>query len=97
MMGLAESAGPDDAVLVEGRDFIISPSAPPAGHSAGCACCLPRGPVAEALSRLFLAQIRGEVAYFHRVLAVTETAAGMAAILGAVAEDPVVRARFRLV
>lgn len=67
-----------------------------AGHPAGCVCCVPRGPVAEALSRLFLARARGEVAFFHDVLALPFDAAGAAAIRDALAADSLLAARFRL-
>ena len=90
--GTAESAASDDVVLLEGRDFVFSPS----GHPVGCACCVARGPVAEAFSRLLLARVRGEISFFRRVLAVTCTAEGREAVLGALAKDPVVSARFRL-
>jgi hypothetical protein len=65
-------------------------------HHFGCACCLPRGPVAEALGRLFLARARGEAALFDSVVAVTHTPAGAAAVRAALGGDVVTRARFRL-
>lgn len=91
VVGSAASAADDDVVLIEGRDFVFSPVA----HPVGCACCVARGPLAEAFSRLFLARVRGEIAYFRRVLAVTTTADGRKAVLDALAEDPMVSARFR--
>jgi hypothetical protein len=97
----APSAG--DAVLIEGESaapagrpvqcFRLSPGL--AGHAPGCACCVPRGPVAEALSRLFLARARGEVAWFHAV-AVHASPAGQAAVRAALATDQVAAGRFRL-
>ncbi len=66
-----------------------------AGHAPGCACCVPRGPVAEALGRLFLARARGEVAWFRSV-AVLASLAGEAAVRAALAEDQVSAGRFRL-
>ncbi|MSP04361.1 MAG: hypothetical protein EXR05_03775 [Acetobacteraceae bacterium] len=75
--------------------FQSSASSP--GHPAGCVCCLPRGPVAEALSRLFLARARGEVAYFRLVLALPHNAAGATAIRDALAQDSLLAGRFRLV
>ncbi len=93
----------DEAVLVEGEAtvrcgrtaarFRLSPAM--AGHAMGCACCVPRGPVAEALGRLFLARARGEVALFRSV-AVLATPAGEAAVRAALAEDQVAAGRFRL-
>ena len=64
-----------EAVLIEG-DAQVAPDRPVArfrlapglaGHVSGCPCCVPRGPVAEALGRLFLARARGEVAWFHSI------------------------------
>lgn len=68
----------------------------PSAHPAGCACCTPRGPVAEALGRLFLARARGEVGFFRSVIARPASPAGEAAIRAALAGDPLVSARFRL-
>ncbi len=67
-----------------------------APHPAGCACCLPRSEAAAALGRLFLARARGDVAFFRRVVAVTMTPQGEAAVRAAVAEDPLISGRFRL-
>jgi hypothetical protein len=97
----------DAAFLLEGDGKApegAGPSAPvarftppaPSGHAIGCACCTPRGPVAEALGRLFLARARGEVGFFRSVIARPASAAGEAAIRAALADDPLVSARFRL-
>jgi hypothetical protein len=100
----ADAAGPDEALLVEAA-AAVPPGRPVArfvplpgvfGHPTGCTCCTPRGPVAEALGRLFLARVRGEVAFFHSVVAVTTTAAGEAAVKAALARDQVSAGRFRL-
>ncbi len=69
---------------------------PATAHPLGCACCLPRGPVAVALGRLFLARARGEAPLFDTVIAVTRGAAGAAAVRAALTDDVVTRARFRL-
>ena len=99
------TAGADSAWLIEG-DAPAPGSGPVArfrlptariGHPVGCACCAPRGPVAEALSRLFLARARGEVAFFRDVLALPHDAAGAAAIRAALAQDSLLAGRFRLV
>jgi hypothetical protein len=100
----AAAARPDEALLVEAAAEV--PSGHPLarfvplpgvfGHPSGCACCTPRGPVAEALGRLFLARARGEVAFFRSVVAVTTTAAGEAAVRAALARDQVSAGRFRL-
>jgi hypothetical protein len=93
----------DEAALVEGEAtvrsgraaarFRLSPAM--ARHAMGCACCVPRGPVAEALGRLFLARARGELAWF-RSAAVLATPGGEAAVRAALAEDQVAAGRFRL-
>ena len=102
-IGTADTAGPDDALLIEGDAAVPDgrvharfalPEA--ASHSIGCACCLPRGPVAEALSRLFLLRVRGDVKFFPEVVAVPRSVVGEAAIRAALQEDPMVMARFRL-
>jgi hypothetical protein len=102
--GSSAAAGPDEAVLVEGEApvpaaaavarFRLAPVLP--AHPFGCTCCSPRGPVAEALGRLFLARVRGEVAFFRSVVAVVATPAGEAAVRAALTEDQVSAGRFRL-
>lgn len=86
--GPLSEAGDGDAVLA-------GPFGPAPGHSAGCACCAPRAPAAEALSRLFTQRARGEVAFFRRVLVVADEA-DASAVRTALASDPVASARFRL-
>ena len=108
-IGTADAAGPYGALLIEGEAdapegatharFTLPHSstlAEGAAHPSGCACCLPRGPVAEALSRLFLQRVRGEVAYFSEIVAVPGSSEGEAAIRAALQTDPVIAARFRL-
>jgi hypothetical protein len=103
--GSGEAAGPDAALLVEG-DTVVSAGHVMArfrlgpgltGHPVGCTCCVPRGPVAEALGRLFLARARGEAAFFRSVVAVVATQAGEAAVRAELGEDQVSAGRFRLV
>jgi hypothetical protein len=95
-------APPEAAVLLEGEGaWPDRPTAcftlpPTTDHAIGCACCLPRGPAAQALGHLFLARARGDVPFFREVLAVAVTTPGEAAVRAALAEDPVVSARFRL-
>lgn len=90
----------DGAVLIEGAPV-------PAGavgvrfdlasdHAPACACCLPRGSVAEALSLLFTRRARGELPFFRTVRAVELSDAGQEAVWDALANDPVASARFRL-
>jgi hypothetical protein len=64
-------------------------------HPPGCTCCAPRGPVAEALGRLFLARARGEVPWFRSVVAVTHSTTGAEAVRAALTGDVVTTARFR--
>jgi hypothetical protein len=64
-------------------------------HPLGCICCAPRGPVAEALGRLFLARARGEVPWFRSVIAVTRSPGGAEAVRAALTGDVVTTARFR--
>lgn len=103
-LGRAETVGPGEALLVEG-DGRVPPehvvarfrlAAPRRWHPADCACCAPRGAVAETLGRLFLARARGEVAFFTAVVAVATTEAGEAAVRAALAHDQLCAARFRL-
>ena len=102
--GSVDAAGPDDALLIEDdaptpaeravARFRLVPGV--FGHPVGCACCTPRGPVAEALGRMFLARARGEVAYFRSVVAVIATSRGEAAVRAALADDQVCAGRFHL-
>jgi hypothetical protein len=102
--GAADIAMPEEALLVEGNApmpagqpvarFQLVPSL--IGHPIGCACCTPRGPVAEALGRLFVARARGEVAFFRSMVAVVTTSGGRTAVRAALAQDQVCAGRFRL-
>jgi hypothetical protein len=89
-MGDARSAGPRSHILIE-ADLPANGAA--AAHHSGCFCCAPRNALARALSRLFLAQMRGEVAEFNEVVVIgTSTTPALAA---AIAQDVVAAARFR--
>jgi hypothetical protein len=88
---LIEAGRPDQPGCVLVR-FAV-PAA--AGHIAGCACCTPRGELAEALRRLFLARARGEVAFFRSV-SVFAAAETEAVVRGVVRDDPMVAAWFRV-
>ena len=96
----AASAGPDDALLLEGEG--VGPEGAPVarfsaarpGHLAGCACCAPRGAVAQALHSLFLARARGACGFFTRVVVVAGPA-GEAAVRQALAEDVFLAGRYR--
>jgi len=100
--GSLGEAAPDTALLIEGE--VVAPAGLAVaryevrsgfGHAVGCACCVARGPVAEALSRLYLARARGEAPLSVKVLAVTASAAGRCAVVDALAADPLTRGRFR--
>ncbi|MGA9866022.1 MAG: hypothetical protein WBQ75_06230 [Acetobacteraceae bacterium] len=102
-MGSLGEVTPDMALLLEGD--LASPTGFPSarfevgsafGHAVGCACCRPRGAAAEALSRLYLARVRGTATPFAEVLVVTASAAGRRAVVDAIANDPLTRARFCL-
>lgn len=101
--GRLDDVPSEAALLLEGD--MAGPAGPPTarfeararfGHPVGCACCVPRGPVAEALSRLYLARARGEAPLFGQVLVVTASSAGRAAVKDALAGDMLTRARFRI-
>jgi hypothetical protein len=93
--------GPDDALLTDGTAtapivarFAPLPDVTAAGaHPAGCACCVARSPAADALTRLFLARARRDVAFFHRVVAVV---GNPEAVRDALRTDAMVTGRFRL-
>ena len=100
--GAADDAGPDEALLIEGTGSTDRPAVARftlpdrvATHPFGCACCAPRGPVATALSQLFLARARGAVPWFRSVVAVTRSEAGADAVRAALTADVVTAARFR--
>lgn len=87
----------DGAALPPGPARVERFAAPPAtAHPIGCACCQPRNPVAIALDRLFMARLKGEVAWFDTILAVVRSADGQAAIRAALEQDSVAAARFRI-
>ena len=65
------------------------------GHLQGCNCCTPRGPAADALSRMFRSRATGAVPFFKRVI-VLASPAGEAAVRDAITGDVVTAARFRL-
>ncbi len=89
VFGALSDAREDDALLIDGdapapeRHVVVRLGAEPS-HVVGCVCCVPRSAAGSALAGLFLARGRGQVAFFRRVLAVTEDAA---AVRAAVDED----------
>lgn len=102
-LAAALAQGPAAAMLVEAG--LAAPAGAAAAarfvaslpHAVACACCQGRGPVAEALDRLFLARIRGQCPWFERVLALAETPAAADLIATTLRDDAVSAARFRLV
>ena len=70
---------------------------PPAkfGHIIGCNCCTPRGPAADALTRLFRARATGTAPFF-KIVIVHASPEGEAALRDAIAGDVVTAARYRL-
>ncbi|MES2710804.1 MAG: hypothetical protein V4653_04430 [Pseudomonadota bacterium] len=75
---------PDGAALLAGIG---------AKHVLGCACCVARSPGAVAFDRIFLARVKGERSYSTVVV----PPADVPAARDIVADDIVVRARFRWV
>ncbi len=65
-------------------------------HPASCPCCTARNPAGRALATLLQDRARGRVPFFTRVVVVTQSQAGRAAVLDALSTDPVASACFRL-
>jgi hypothetical protein len=63
------------------------------GHAISCACCVPRGPAALALTDLFLGRARGTLPDFAAVVVVADTN-GEEAVRTALETDVLLRARF---
>ena len=78
--------------MLSGPGMVRLRGAEAPSHMAGCACCVPRGALAQALGALFLARARGEVAFFRRVIA---DLADPAPLQAALRDDPVVSSRYR--
>jgi hypothetical protein len=99
VFGSLDSAGPDDAVLFEGRQRPYAGAAthftPGTGHAIGCSCCVARQEAGRALTWLLHARARNQVPYFTRVLAVVETEQGRAEVQAALRTDPVASGCFR--
>jgi hypothetical protein len=92
--------GPRDLVLLDADlDLLAPPGAAvhriafAAGHVPRCACCGPTPPLARALLALLGARARGEVAFFDRVLAVSD-GPGLARLSSLLRENPLVAARY---
>ena len=86
VFGLLADARVDDALLIDGDLAVpegvvaVRLGAEPS-HVAGCVCCVPRSAAGSALAGLFLARGRGQVAFFRRVLAITDDEAAVRAAL----------------
>jgi hypothetical protein len=103
--GHLASLRPDEAVLLpEGEPGSVpdghavqrfARGAGDAAHPAACPCCVPRGPLAAALTSLFLARARGEVPFFTAVLVAGGDERAEAAIREALRRDPLVGGRYR--
>lgn len=83
------------APMPQGAACAVSFEAGVTSHAVACACCQGRSPAAQALDRLFQARVRGQSAWFDRVLVLDEEGAG-AAVTTALREDSLALARFRL-
>ena len=77
---------PDHAIVVES----FAPGLPT--HTAGCTCCTPRVPIAEALRRLFLARAKGP---FFPIVRIATSSDGEVAVRHVLANDPMIAAWFR--
>jgi hypothetical protein len=90
----------DAAYLLEGRAaapagaYGVSFTLAPQWHGPGCACCAPGRAVVAALAGLHRAMVTGAAAPF-RCVVVRASATGEAAVRAALAQDALVRARFR--
>lgn len=74
--------------------FPAMPAEETGTHPAGCACCVARSPGAEALRCVFLARVRGEMAFFSEV-AVLARPATVAVLRAALRDDPGLAGWFR--
>ncbi|MCF4164132.1 GTP-binding protein [Zavarzinia compransoris] len=63
---------------------------------SGCLCCTVKGDLIDALRRLFLQRVRGDVPEFDRVVIETTGLADPAPIIHTLMADPLVAARYRL-
>ena len=95
-----ESPAPGMAILAEAPAAALAPAMAvftlEGAHAPACACCGARGPVAEALDRLFLGRVRGEFPWFTAIAALPRSDDGAEAIRRTLREDQASSARFRL-
>ncbi|MFZ2871874.1 CobW family GTP-binding protein [Zavarzinia sp.] len=81
--------GLDHELVASARDDMVL-------LKSGCLCCTVKGDLIEALRRLFLQRVRGEVPEFERVVIETTGLADPAPIIHTLMADPLVAARYRL-
>ena len=97
----SEAPAPGMAVLAEAPAEEKAPTMAvftlEGAHAPACACCGARGPVAEALDRLFLGRVRGEFPWFTAIAALPRSTDAAEAIRRTLREDQASSARFRLV
>ena len=100
ILALGEAPAPGMAVLAETPTEASAPAMAvfslEGAHVPACACCGARGPVAEALDRLFLGRVRGDFPWFTSIAALPRSDAGAEAIRRTLREDQASSARFRL-
>ena len=96
-----ETPAPGMALLAEAPAEVSAPAIAlfslTGAHVPGCACCGVRGPVAEALDRLFLGRVRGEFPWFTAIAAMPQSSEAAEAIRQTLRDDQASFARFRLV
>jgi hypothetical protein len=96
-----ETPAPGMALLAEAPTEASAPATAlfslNGAHVPACACCGVRGPVAEALDRLFLGRVRGEFPWFTAIAALPQSPEAAEAIRQTLRDDQACFARFRLV
>ena len=96
-----DTPAPGMALLAEAPAEVSAPAMAlfslTGAHVPGCACCGgTRGPVAEALDRLFLGRVHGTLPWFTAIAALPQSAEAAEAIRNTLRDDPASSARFRL-
>jgi sugar lactone lactonase YvrE len=64
-------------------------------HRTNCVCCGGRSAAALALDRLFQRRVRGQCAWFNRVMVLAPFPSAAALVTAALREDPLTSTRFR--
>ncbi len=96
--GTGDGIGDGVGATPPGVTFYPLQPGPPglAGHAPGCPCCAPRSAATRALTALFHARARGEIASFRRLFIAVE-AARVGPLREAFAEDRFLAARYVVV